>query len=186
MRARRFIIPSCVVAVAVALLALLVYGVSNHTDTASIDAKVAAKHFPVAPHYTEALPVLGGSAKRSLASFRGKVVVMNVYASWCPPCQQETPMLARMQKTIAKEGATFVGVTYETSANQAEQFDHKYGVTFPVLRDVDGSFVRAFGTYQLPETFIINRQGKIVALERNEISEKWLVRSLKPALAQAS
>jgi cytochrome c biogenesis protein CcmG, thiol:disulfide interchange protein DsbE len=186
MRFRRFIIPGCVVVAAAALLALLTYGVSNHTDTASIDYKVSSKHFPAAPHYTEGLPVLGGSVKRSLASFKGKVVVLNVYASWCPPCQQEAPMLARMQKTIAREGATFVGVTYETSAAQAEQFDRKYGITYPVLRDVDGNFVRSFGTYQLPETFIINRQGKIQALQRSEISSKWLTRNLKIALRETT
>jgi cytochrome c biogenesis protein CcmG/thiol:disulfide interchange protein DsbE len=186
MRFRRFIIPGCVVTAAVALLALLVFGVSNHTDTASIDYKVQSKHFPAAPDYTEALPVLGSSAKKSLAAFKGKVVVMNVYASWCPPCQQEAPMLGRMQKTLAKEGATFVGITYETSESQAEQFNRKYGDTYPVLRDVNGNFVRKFGTYQLPETFIINRQGRIEALQRNEISRTWLTKALKPILAEKS
>ena len=180
MRWRRFIIPGCVVVAAAALLALLTYGVSNHTDTASIDAKVAARTYPVPPKYTEQLPMLGTSRTASLASYKGKVVVMNVYASWCAPCQAEAPLLASEQKVLAKHGATFVGVTYETSPGSAESFNHKYGVSYPVLRDVSGNFVRAFGTYAVPETFVINRQGKIAALRRYQLSRQWFTRTLMP------
>ena len=173
MRFRRFIVPGCIVVAAVALLALLTYGVSNHTDTSSIDAKVAAKHYPLAPDYTTKLPLLGTSTSRSLASFKGKVVVMNIWASWCAPCQAEAPMLARYEKTLKREGATFVGIAYETSAAQAESFDHRYGVGYPILRDVNGDLVRDLGTYLVPETFILNRRGRIVALERSEITTHW-------------
>jgi cytochrome c biogenesis protein CcmG/thiol:disulfide interchange protein DsbE len=186
MRLRRFMIPGVIVVVAVGAVALLIYGVSNHTDTASIDYKVASGHYPKAPHYTEKLPVLGSSATRSLASFKGKVVVMNVWASWCEPCQAEAPMFGRYESTLRKEGATFVGVTFQTSPGQAESFNRRYGITYPSLRDVSGDFSHSFGTFQVPETFIISRQGKIEALMRNAVTEQWLSQNLKKVLKDGS
>src|SRR5450755_1441625 len=103
---RRFVLPSLVVAAAVALLALLAFGVSNQGDNTSIDAKVAKGAFPVAPSSKTALPVLGTKRTETLADFRGKVVVLNVFASWCQPCKAEAPILAAEQKQISGKNAT--------------------------------------------------------------------------------
>ena len=181
---RRFLIPGLVAVAAVAIIALLTFGVSSHADTASIDAKVARGAFPTAPGYRTALPLLGSSRKLDLADFRGKVVVMNVYASWCPPCHAEAPLLAREQRVLAKHGATFVGVTYEDNSVSTEQFDRQYGIHFPVLRDVSGSFVRSFGTFMVPETFVINRQGRIQALQRAPITQQWIDEHINPLLRE--
>lgn len=167
-------IPGLVVAAAVALLVLLVYGVSNHTDTASIDAKVARGDYPLAPGYTNELPVLGSARRTDLASFRGKVVLLNFYASWCPPCRAEAPLMAHEQRVLARHGATIVGVTFKDSSNATERFNRQFGLDYPVLRDVSGNLARSLGTYQVPETFLLNAQGKIVALSREQIDQQWL------------
>jgi cytochrome c biogenesis protein CcmG/thiol:disulfide interchange protein DsbE len=182
---RRFILPGLIAMAAVALLALLTFGVSKQNDTSSIDAQVAHGKFPMAPDARHALPVLGGSQSKSLADFRGKVVVLNVFASWCDPCAAEAPLLSREQRTLAKRGATIVGVTYEDASTSSQAFARRYHITYPVLRDVSGSFVRSFGTTGVPETFVINRQGRIQALQRFPVTSKWLDQTLSPILARS-
>ena len=157
---RRFVIPGLIVVAAVALLALLTYGVSNHTDTSSIDARVAAKHFPVPRDYTAQLPVLGSSRTESLASFKGKVVLLNVYASWCPPCQSEAPMLG--------EGAEGTGQARrddrrcDLSRRDARDRKVRHALRDHLSRAAgsNSDFVHSLGTFRVPETFVINREGR--------------------------
>jgi len=183
---RRFVLPGVIVAAAVAVLALLTYGVSNQTDTSSIDALVAKGHYPVAPGAHVALPLLGQSGTRTLADFRGKVVVLNVFASWCEPCMSEAPLLAAEQHTLAKDGATMLGVTYLDNPVSSEQFAQRYHITYPVLRDANGDFVRSFGTTGVPETFVINRQGRIQALQRDPVNSAWFEKTVAPIVAEHS
>ena len=183
---RKFVLPAAVVAAAVAVIVLLLYTVANHSDTASIDSQVARHDFPTAPDYRAQLPLLGTDRSMSLASFRGKLLLVNIYASWCDPCQAEAPLLAREQKVLAAHGATIVGVTWQNASSAAEQFDRRYGLRYPVLRDVSGDFAHDFGTYQVPESFVINPQGKIVALERQVLNQKWLDQHVQPLLKDAS
>jgi cytochrome c biogenesis protein CcmG/thiol:disulfide interchange protein DsbE len=180
---RRFILPGLIAVAAVALLVLLTFGVSQQSDTSSIDAQVARGKFPAAPESDRSLPVLGSSESRTLASFRGKVVVLNVFASWCDPCAGEAPLLSREQRMLTKHDATIVGVTYEDASASSEQFARHYNITYPVLRDVSGSFVRSFGTTGVPETFVINRQGRIQALQRFPVTTAWLNKTLPSILA---
>jgi cytochrome c biogenesis protein CcmG, thiol:disulfide interchange protein DsbE len=183
---RRFILPGLIAAAAIALLALLTFGVSQQNTTSSIDSQVARGSFPAAPDAGHALPVLGSDGQRkSLADFRGKVVVLNVFASWCDPCAAEAPVLAREQHVLAGKGATILGVTYEDASTSSQEFARRYHITYPVLRDVSGSFVRSFGTTGVPETFVINREGKIQALQRFPVTTKWLTQALTPVLARS-
>ncbi len=183
---RRFVLPGVVVVAAVALLALLTFGISHQGETSSIDAQVAKGRFPVAPNAHLSLPVLGSSASESLARFRGKVVVLNVFASWCGPCASEAPLLSREQHLLARSGATLVGVTYLDNSTESEQFARRYHLTYPILRDVSGSLVRSFGTDAVPETFVINRTGRVQALQRFPVNQQWLTRTLTPILAERS
>lgn len=183
---RRFIVPGLIALAAVGLLALLTFGVSQQTDTSSIDAQVASGKFPPAPNPRMALPVLGATTMRDLADFQGKVVVLNVFASWCGPCAAEAPLLAREQETLARSDATMLGVTYLDNSSASEQFARRYHITYPVLRDVSGDFVRSFGTTGVPETFVINRAGRIQALQRFPVTSQWLSRTLTPILAERS
>jgi cytochrome c biogenesis protein CcmG, thiol:disulfide interchange protein DsbE len=183
---RRFVLPGLVVAAAVALLALLTFGVAGQGDGTSIDARVANGNFPAAPSADMALPLLGSDRKASLASFRGKVIVLNVFASWCDPCRAEAPILASEQRTLAGHDATILGVTYLDNTVASQQFVRQEHITYPVLRDVSGNFVRSFGTTGVPETFVINRQGRIQALRRYQLNNTWLSRTLRPILAERS
>jgi cytochrome c biogenesis protein CcmG, thiol:disulfide interchange protein DsbE len=183
---RRFVISGVIVVAAVAVLALLTFGISRQSDASSIDSKVAQGKFPLAPSSKVSLPMLGSAASKTLADYRGKVVVLNVFASWCEPCASEAPLLAREQRMLVKSGGTIVGVTYLDNSSASEQFTHRFHITYPVLRDVSGSFVRSFGTTGVPETFVINRAGRIQALQRFPVTRQWLQRTLPPILAERS
>lgn len=181
---RRFAIPAVALVVAAALLALLAFGVAHQGTSSSIDASVARGQFPMAPDAHTQLPRLGVSGTESLANLRGKIVVLNVFASWCQPCVAEAPILEQEQRELVKSNATVLGVTYLDNSSDSEQFVHHHGITYPVMRDVSGNFVKSFGTDGVPETFVINRQGRIVALRRYQLAGNWLQQTVSQILTQ--
>ncbi len=164
--------------VGAALIALLLYGVSAQSSNRTLDELVQRGEHPPAPDATRALPVLGASAHSTLASLRGKVVVLNFWASWCEPCQTEAPLLEHAQGSLERHRATVLGVTYQDASPDSEGFVRRFHITYPVVRDTTGEFASSFGTHQVPESFIINRQGQIVAIARGEIEQGFVNRAL--------
>jgi cytochrome c biogenesis protein CcmG/thiol:disulfide interchange protein DsbE len=169
-----------VIAAATALIALLAYGVaSQRTDTAIEDAVAAGERID-APAAT--LPLLGTDGNGALADYRGQVVVLNVWASWCPPCIDELPLLQRTQRRIEGRGATVLGVNYKDLPEDALRLVRRFRLTFPNLRDRDGEYAEDFAVVGIPETFVIDRRGQIAALRRGPVNERWLERALPPLL----
>ncbi len=180
---RRLILPALVTCAALALLTLLAFGVAGQGDSSSIDAAVAKGHFPAAPSAHTALPVLGSDARASLASLRGRFVLLNVFASWCQPCAAEASVLEQAQHKLDAAGGTVLGVTYLDNGPDSERFVRQHGVSYPVIRDVSGDFVRSFGATGVPESFVIDRSGRIVALRRFQLDRHWVQTTLSRALA---
>jgi cytochrome c biogenesis protein CcmG, thiol:disulfide interchange protein DsbE len=181
---RRLAVPGLVIVAAAALLALLGFGVAHQGSDSSIDAAVRKGDLPMAPNSNLALPVLGAAGTEKLADLRGKVVILNVFASWCDPCKAEAPILEQEQKRLAGHDATILGVTYLDNSSDSQSFVRRQHITYPVVRDVSGNFVRSFGTTGVPETFVINRRGRIAALRRFQLDSQWLAQTLPPILAQ--
>jgi cytochrome c biogenesis protein CcmG, thiol:disulfide interchange protein DsbE len=181
---KRIAVPGVVVVVAAALVGLLAYGLLAKGEDRSIDDSVKRGQPVSAPGLGRALPVLDAAGRRSLASYRGKVVVLNFWASWCVPCRTETPLLERLQKRIAPLGATVVGVNYRDTTTDANAFARRYGLTYPSLRDVDGELAQDYGTRALPETFVIDRAGKVTAVSRGQVDARFLDRTVDPLLIQ--
>jgi len=166
------------------LVALLIYGVSTQSTDRTLDEQVARGQRPRAPDATRSLPLLGGHGEASLAAFRGKVVVLNFWAPWCEPCQVEAPLLERAQSQLGHHNGTVLGVTYLDASPDSQSFVRRYRLTYPNLRDTDGAFAHSYGTDQLPESFVIDRQGHVVAISRGEIDQAFLNRAI--VLAKSS
>jgi cytochrome c biogenesis protein CcmG/thiol:disulfide interchange protein DsbE len=167
----------------VALVGLLVYGVLALSPARTLDEAVEHGQRPVAPSARTQMPLLSGAGARSLVSYRGRVVVLNFWASWCTPCQEEAPILERAQHALLPRGGTVLGVTFRDSSPDSLSFVKHYRIAYPNLRDTTGEFAQAYGTTQIPETFVIDRYGHIVAISRGEIQEMWLNHAI--ALAES-
>ena len=157
---------------AAALVGLLAYGLAAKGSDTSIDQAVASGKRVAAP--VARLPRLQGPGTGSLAQYRGKPVLLNAWASWCPPCKSEMPLLERVHRRMRAAGGTVLGVDVQDDRQSALAFLRKKGVTFPSLRDRDRSYVHRFGVTGYPESFLIDRQGRVVALNRGPVSRAWL------------
>jgi cytochrome c biogenesis protein CcmG/thiol:disulfide interchange protein DsbE len=162
------------------LVALLVYGVAQQGDDRSLESAIKHGKRPVAPDAR--LLRLQGPGSQSLADYRGKVVVLNFWASWCQPCAEEAPVLESFQRTLGRRG-TVLGVTYKDYAPNSRGFMRKYGLTYPSLRDDKLELSPKYGTTALPETFVIDPRGRIVAISRGVLTRQFLDGALQKALA---
>lgn len=111
--------------------------------------------------------ITDGTESIDLAKLRGKVVVLNLWATWCAPCVQELPSLLALQKVMPQ--LAVVGVSMDTEEGVYRQFLQKHDVTLTTVRDGDGRINSLYGTVQIPETYVIDRQGM---LRRKFVSEQ--------------
>jgi cytochrome c biogenesis protein CcmG/thiol:disulfide interchange protein DsbE len=180
---RRYLLPGLVTLAAVALIALLAFGVAGQGANGSLDAALAHGRRPPAPSQLTALPRLDAPGRTSLRDLRGKIVLLNVFASWCDPCKAEAPLLEQAQRELLAHGGTVLGVTYLDNSSDSERFMRQEHLRYPVIRDVSGNFVRSFGTTGVPETFLIDRSGRVRALRRFQLDSRWLAQTLSPIIA---
>jgi cytochrome c biogenesis protein CcmG, thiol:disulfide interchange protein DsbE len=96
-----------------------------------------------------------------LSDLRGKVVVLNFWATWCPPCVEETPSLVALQREIEPRGGMVLGISVDVDAQAYTQFLQKNGIDFPTYRDPTSQIPAEYGTFVYPETYVIDRQGRI-------------------------
>ncbi|MEV6580605.1 TlpA disulfide reductase family protein [Streptomyces sp. NPDC051582] len=125
-------------------------------------------------------------------ALKGKVVVLNVWGSWCPPCRAEAPNFAKVSKELADAGkdVQFVGInTRDTSKQNATSFEENFGITYPSLYDPDGKLLLRFpaGTLNpqaIPSTIVLDKQGRIAARTLVAINEQQLRSMIDPVLAE--
>ena len=130
------------------------------------------------------MQLLGTDQRRSLSSFSGKVVLLNAYASWCDACAEEAATITRAQRYLSQHEGTVVGLTYEDAATDTEAFDRRHNVSYPILHDTSGAIIRALGIDGVPDSFVISRSGRILAVRRYPVIWQWLMTVLPRAIAQ--
>ncbi len=143
-------------AVLAAMGVLLLFAMPSYRQGEDSIAGRAAKDFP--------LEVSGKPGR--LSDYKGKIVVLNFWATWCPPCVEETPGLNRLQKHIAPRNGVILGVAADEDAAAYEKFLRNQGVIFPTYRDPatkdnHSPIAQTYGTSMYPETYVIDRNGKI-------------------------
>lgn len=95
-------------------------------------------------------------------SFPGKILVVNFWATWCPPCVEETPSLNEFAKAMAPKGLVVLGVSIDKDQKAYSEFLSRYGIAYETATNPDQSISTSFGTFGWPETYLIDRNGKVI------------------------
>jgi cytochrome c biogenesis protein CcmG, thiol:disulfide interchange protein DsbE len=163
-----------------AVVGLLGYGLlKKSSDTLAIGDPI--------PDATTQLPRLEGPGTASLADYRGRWVLVNVWASWCVPCRAESPALERFARAHRGRDFTILGIDSNDLTGDARNFLKRYGVSYPQLRDGSGDFSQGeLGTTGVPESFLVDPQGRLVVHSLGPVTDAYLDSTVAPHLKGGS
>lgn len=108
------------------------------------------------------LPRLEGGSEVSLASLRGQVVLVNFWATWCKPCEDEMPAMGRLYQRTKDAGFALLAVSIDEGSEEVDRFQERLALPFPILLDPEKQVAQRYQTYRFPETFLVDREGLIV------------------------
>ena len=144
-----------------ALVALVGIGLYSAKD------QLSAELFPVkignaAPNF-RANPMAPGSVAKTIADYKGEVVLLNIWATWCGPCRIEMPSMQRLEEQLGPKGLRIVAVSVDVAGmeNAINTFTEEMKLSFEILHNPEGDIQRAYQTTGVPETFIIGRDGRL-------------------------
>lgn len=161
-----------------AVIALLVVGLVNRDVGTSIQDALARGERPEAPDLELPVLVAGDGvgpvgSRVSLRSLRGRTVVVNLWASWCEPCEAEAPILERVAARYrGSREAVVVGINVQDVSSDAMRFTRANRLTYPTLRDGTDATMRAFEVARLPESFVIDPSGRIALHVIGQITDE--------------
>ncbi len=162
---------------AIPVLVLLAYGF--RVNPRDVPSPLVGR--PAAPFALQAFD----GAPVSLEAHRGKVVVVNFWASWCyPACYEEAPVLERGWRGYKDRGLVVIGVDIQDTAEAGAKFIRDFGLTFPNARDTAGKVSIDYGVYGVPETFFVDRKGRIRAKHVGAVTDEVFRKQVEPLLAE--
>lgn len=144
----------------VALLFVLLAWSLLHDEGGDLAKKANRGDRPAAPNFT--LDRLDESGDLELSSFRGKAVILNVWASWCVPCKEEAPYLEQVWQANRDRDVVVLGLDAKDFRADARRFAGRYDLTFPLVYDGPGDTLGGYGVTGFPETFVLDRDGHVV------------------------
>ena len=173
---RRIVLLGSVVAAVLAVVAVLATGLGR--DPSASASPLVGR---AAPDFT-----LGGieGPAVTLSKLRGQVVVLNFWASWCTECHEEQDALDQTWQSFRDSGMVLVGVDFEDTSDGARDYMHDSGLTYPVVEDNDSKTALAYGIRGIPETFLIDRSGRIVDRLIGRLDADRLATAVRPLLAK--
>jgi cytochrome c biogenesis protein CcmG/thiol:disulfide interchange protein DsbE len=157
-----------------ALVGLLAFGLT----TKGSDALALGEPVP-----DPELPYLDGSGSGSLADYRGDWVLVNVWASWCGPCRDESPALQRFQDAHGEQGFTVLGVDTEDTTEAGLEFVDEFELTYPQLHDGPGEYRDELETTGVPESFLVDPEGELALHRPGPVDERYLRDEVEPLIA---
>jgi cytochrome c biogenesis protein CcmG/thiol:disulfide interchange protein DsbE len=167
----------------VALLFILLAWTLLTGEGGDLAAAAARGERPEAPDFT--LERLDQEGELALSSLRGKAVVLNVWASWCIPCKDEAPFLEDVWQKNRNRDVVVVGLDAKDFRSDARRFIKRFGLTFPIVYDGPGDSLGGYGVTGFPETFVIDRAGKVVEAFAGAVNAKEDRIRLRAAIEQA-
>lgn len=161
-QARNTLVDRFLAALIVLSTLALSYGIYDSIRDKTVNVGDAAPGFRVDTNTGQAI---------SNTSFGGDLLLVNFWATWCPPCVQEMPSLERFHQTFRDRGVVVLGVNVDRNKQTYLQFVQRSGITFPNSFDPSADVSARFGTFKYPETYLIDRQGRV--LEKFVGPETW-------------
>jgi cytochrome c biogenesis protein CcmG/thiol:disulfide interchange protein DsbE len=156
----KLILQAAAVLVVALLVALFGWRIADQEAGRGLDDELSAGKRPYPPQLV--LDRLDGDGDVSLASLRGKAVVINFWASWCLPCKDEAPLLQRAWERYRGDGLVVLGIDAQDFRTDARRFVERYGITYPIAYDGRGSSLGRFGVTAFPETWFVGRDGRLI------------------------
>ena len=162
---------------ALAIIALLGFGlISKDTDALAVGEPIPDAE----------LPLLDGDGSGSIADYRGDWVLVNVWASWCDPCREESPALQDFYERHRRGGFEIVGVDTQDASPDALEFIAEFELTYPQLHDGPGDYADELQTSGVPENFLVNPGGEVALVHRGPVTEEILDERVAPLIGGRS
>ena len=156
-----------------AVIGLLAFGLLN---------KGATKIVIGEPVPDKTLPTLPGPGKESIADYRGKWVLVNLWASWCEPCREEAPILESFYRRNRDRHTTVLGINVQDNEDDALAFLGEHPTGYPQLRSVGNERSKAFGSTGVPENFLVDPKGRLAVIWRGVVDDQILAERFEPLI----
>jgi cytochrome c biogenesis protein CcmG, thiol:disulfide interchange protein DsbE len=161
---------------ALAIIALLGFGlISKDTDALAVGEPIPDAE----------LPRLGEEGSGSIADYRGDWVLVNVWASWCDPCRDESPALQAFYERHRDDGFTVLGIDSRDASTEALEFVDEYGITYPQLHDGEGERPDELGMSGFPESFLVDPEGDVALIRPGPVTEEYLADEVVPLIEES-